>query len=237
MSQTEISMNYIKVLLTIFVGLVTSSAIAEGVSLNQSRVVFFQTDKSQFVQIHNDTKNPLLVQSSVIDDVDGNLVDNFLITPPIFKVSAESEFAMRVVPNKVVDLPKDKESVFYIKVRAIPALDKLKNDKDKPGMVFVTAFVIKMFYRPDGIIEPNDEIYESVKLINKDGIWQFNNPTPYYMTIVDLKIKANNQSNSIFIPPFSTYKVVGADNTTQEVSWRFLNDFGAGTKKYSSKSY
>ncbi|MCG9533276.1 hypothetical protein MCL93_21730, partial [Providencia rettgeri] len=90
----------------------------------------------------------------------------------------------------------------------------------------------KLYYRPNGIPEPNKNNFEQVKLKNKDGRWQFHNPTPYYMTIVDFNMNGKNYNDSILVSPFSYYKLENTNESINVASWRFLDDNGAGTEVF-----
>lgn len=206
-----------------------STANSAGISLNQSRLVFLEKDKSQYVEVRNDTERALLVQASILNQIDGHAVNNFIVTPPLFKVEKNSEFSMRVVPNDISALPRDRESIFYFKVRSIPSIDK--DIDDKSSLVFVTAFIIKLIYRPAEILNPTDVLYGQVNLIKEGGKWSFSNPTPHYMTVVGLQIDGKEIKETFLIEPFKNYPIGLNVNEPSTVSWYFLNDFGAITKK------
>lgn len=218
-------------LLLFFVSPIYLLANANGIALNQSRIIFSAKDNSQVAQVRNETNDAFLIQATVLKAVEGKAVNNFIVTPPLFKIEPKSEYSTRVVPNNINELPKDRESIFYFKIRAIPAVKK-KDDENKIGMVFVTAIVIKMFYRPNGIEEPKFQDYEKLTLINNKEGWQFYNPTPYYMTVVDFNINGLAQGNSLLISPYSYYKIDGDNIKDGRVSWRLLNDFGASTERF-----
>lgn len=211
------------------------SVNANGVSLNQSRVIYSASDKSQMVQVHNDTDNSLLVQASILDDIEGKPIDSFIVTPPLFKVVPRSDFAMRILPNNLTSLPKDRESIFYFKVRALPSMKKVDESENRQSLVFVTAFIIKLIYRPEGIHEPRALDYKKVYLTNKNGHWEFVNPTPYYMTIVGLSIDTKTSEGSFLIKPFDSLILENKISDKSNVSWYFLNDFGAATEKYNAR--
>lgn len=101
-------------------------------------------------------------------------------------------------------------------------------------MVFVTAIVIKLYYRPELIKSPSQQDYKKLTLVKKDGGWSFYNPTPYYMTVVDFNVGGNMQSSSVLIPPYDYYKI-NRNNINGEISWRLLNDFGTPTEKFYLK--
>lgn len=202
---------------------------AEGISLNQSRIVFPQSEKSQTAQILNDTDKSVLVQATILKDIEGESIDKFIVTPPLFKVEPRKEFSMRVFPNNISDLPKDRESIFYLKTRVIPSTNK---SEDSKSLVFVTAFVIKLIYRPDNIDVPNTTDFKKVTLERKGSKWQFNNPTPYYMTLVGLSIDGDIKQGSMLIKPFDSHSVEYQINNPSTTSWYFLNDFGVTTDKH-----
>ncbi|EPL9571077.1 fimbrial biogenesis chaperone [Providencia rettgeri] len=202
---------------------------AEGISLNQSRIVFPQSEKSQTAQILNDTDKPVLVQATILKDIEGESIDKFIVTPPLFKVEPRKEFSMRVFPNNVSDLPKDRESIFYLKTRVIPSTNK---SEDSKSLVFVTAFVIKLIYRPDNIDVPDVTDFKKITLDRKGNKWQFNNPTPYYMTLVGLSIDGDIKQGSILIAPFDSYSIDYQIKNPTATIWYFLNDFGVTTDKH-----
>ena len=224
-----------RVLTIIVIFCTITFANADGISLNQSRIIYSENDKSQMVQVHNGTNQPILVQASILKEVDGNAVDAFIISPPLFRVDSESEFAMRVMPNNIGNLPKDRESIFYLKTRAIPATKKAEGEKEITSIVFVTAFVIKLIYRPSDINEPKKSDYAKVNVVKNGTQWQFDNPTPYYMTVVGLNIDGKTNSESFLIKPFDKYLINSSINNPSSVSWYFVNDYGVNTEKQTIK--
>ncbi|MCY0802325.1 molecular chaperone [Providencia rettgeri] len=211
-----------------------SCAKADGIALNQSRIIFSEKDNSQIAQVRNETNDAFLIQSAILKEVDGGAVNNFIVAPPLFKILPKSEYSVRIIPNKIDELPKDKESIFYFKIRALPSVNKNESDENKIGMVFVTAIVIKLYYRPELIKSPSQQDYKKLTLVKKDGGWSFYNPTPYYMTVVDFNVGGNMQSSSVLIPPYDYYKI-NRNNINGGISWRLLNDFGTPTEKFYLK--
>ena len=65
---------------------------------------------------------PYLVQSWVSSY--GNRNDNadeLIITPPLFRLDAKGQNILRIIATNVKNLPSDKESLFLLNVKAIPA--------------------------------------------------------------------------------------------------------------------
>ncbi|WP_419210051.1 molecular chaperone [Providencia manganoxydans] len=60
-------------------------ADAAGLSLNKTRIIFNEGDKSASVTFKNNVDSPFLVQNEIYD-VDNKKSDFFIITPAIFRV-------------------------------------------------------------------------------------------------------------------------------------------------------
>ncbi|WP_239509503.1 fimbria/pilus periplasmic chaperone, partial [Proteus mirabilis] len=54
-----------------------------GLSLSQSRIIFSEGDKSQSVQINNDTDNLYLYQNMITYYLDGKKYENFIVLQPL----------------------------------------------------------------------------------------------------------------------------------------------------------
>nr|WP_282561670.1 IS1 family transposase [Providencia sp. 21OH12SH02B-Prov] len=175
------------------------------------------------------------IHDPVLDAVDGKQIDNFIVVPPLFRSEPRSEYSMRVRKNNVLQLPKDKESIFFLKMRAIPPVDKKNENESNMSVVFVTAIVIKVYYRPEGISAPKISDYRKVVIEKANNKWQLNNPTPYYMTIVDFSLNGKKIQEKIMIPPFNTYVLdrFVANTNSVKGSLRFVTDYGSITDKFN----
>lgn len=212
--------------------IISPFSFADGIGLNKSRIIFEAKDKNQVVEINNESNNPYLIQASILSSLDETVSNKFLITPPLFRIDANSTYSVRVVPSNIAELPKDRESIFYFKVRAIPPSKQANDDEKKADLVFITAIIIKMHYRPDNFPTPGKDIFNKINLAKIDGKWQMNNPTPYYLTVIDLSLNNESQNGSLLIPPFSKSEINTDLSQLNQASWRFIDDFGAYTDKY-----
>ncbi|QIG04340.1 molecular chaperone [Proteus sp. ZN5] len=210
-------------------------SFSEGIGLNKSRLIFGETDKNQTIEITNDNKIPYLVQASILSSLDETISNKFIVTPPLFRVDAESQYTVRIFPNDVGDLPKDKESIFYFKARAIPPSTSAKENTEKTDLVFITAIIVKMYYRPENLPSLDASIFKKINVINEKNIWKINNPTPYFITLVDFSVNHKTQQGSILIAPFKNLEINTENKVLTEASWRFIDDFGGISEKYSFK--
>lgn len=115
-----------------------SAAHAGGVQIGRTRVIYNANDKEEALPIINKgADTPWLVQSWV-DTGDGKTRGPFIITPPLFRLDPQKEQSLRIIWSGV-PLPENRESLFYINVRTIPASDKANKDSN----------MLRLIYKPD----------------------------------------------------------------------------------------
>lgn len=196
-----------------------------GFGLETTRVVYHGNEaKTSFVAFNDSEASSgenFLIQSWV-SDLTGKESDHFIMTPPIFKLSASEKNAINI--TKVANLPEDKESMYWINVRFISP-EKKEGDSNPINYSFTNK--IKLIYRPDVLL--NESIDKQFKLIsvkkNQDG-FEIVNPTPFYININRVVFNGNDIENKGYILPNSSLAL----NKVKEngsVSIFFLNDLGA----------
>lgn len=214
------------IVLMIVLSLMAASASAGGIGLNKSRIIFSAGEKNQTVDINNGSDKPYLVQASVLQSPEGQPAESFIVTPPLFRLNANSDYSVRIIPKDISLLSEDEESIFYLKIRAIPALNTDTGSHPGADLVFVTSVVIKLHYRPAELPVPDQSVFEKTTLIkNKQG-WNIYNPTPYYLTVTNLTVNHHQQPVSILVPP-SGLKKIDSPADIQQASWQVINDYGS----------
>lgn len=137
-------MRYFLLLLTIAI---FSSSSPANVIIGGTRVIY-PSDKCEVsIAINNLDKENLFLIQSWIEDEDGNKVDDFIITPPLFKLLPEKENKIRII-NSTNQLPNDRETVYWLNIKSIPALTK--SDENRLNIILKSR--LKLFYRPKEII-------------------------------------------------------------------------------------
>lgn len=224
-------MNILKILSLLCISFIFSSYSYAGVSLSQTRVIFKEGDKSQSVQINNDSNVLYLSQNMISTDLDGNKNENFIVLPPLKRLEPNSSISVKILSRTLESLPKDRESLFFFTAYLIPETEKKEESQSGDFSLkvnMVTKIIIKGFYRPSGL--NNNSLDDSAKKINfkKYGdILKIENPTPYYFTISNLKFdgKRYHSANAPMVEPFSSIDI-HVNDTIKNISWQYIDDFG-----------
>lgn len=211
------------------------------VSMGGTRVVFPAEQKDQTLHFSNKDQQPHSVQvwtdrgnlKSTPETADGP----FSAHPAIFRLDANKGQKVRLFYTGNETLPTDKESIFYLNFKQIPALKK--NTIDENQLVLVVSSRFKIFYRPKTIIGsiegmPERLTFNIVKEAGKDWL-EINNPTGFYANLTQALIKTGNENKKIanvdMVAPFSKAKWPIINNTvsvnTSAIIVTLVNDHGA----------
>ena len=93
-----------------------------GVALGATRVIYPAGQKQvQLAVTNNDDNSTYLIQSWV-ENADGQKDGRFVITPPLFAMQGKKENTLRIIDATNDKLPQDRESLFWMNVKAIPSM-------------------------------------------------------------------------------------------------------------------
>ncbi|WP_410529537.1 molecular chaperone [Serratia sp. AXJ-M] len=203
-----------------------------GIIVGGTRVVYDGGKREASLSVNNPDKHPYLIQAW--SDADGATGEKkggdkppFVVTPPLFRLDPGSENMVRIIRTGGV-LPEDRESVYWMNVKSIPA--SAKSDRNVLQISVKTR--IKLFYRPAGIKAPTDEDYRQLTFRRAGNQLQVTNPTPYYITFYSLRMgSVPVTTTNVMVPPrgTATYPLPAAARAGQ-VSWQAINDFGGNNK-------
>lgn len=211
--------------------LTTQSAFA-AIALDRTRVVYDGSQKSISLNVSNENKQLPYLAQGWIEDAKGNKVTSPLtVLPPVQRIEpgARSQVKVQALPA-VSSLPQDRESLFYFNMREIPPRT------DKPNTLQIALQTrIKMFYRPAGLINTSETLstpWQEKITLNKQGDrYTANNPTPYYVTLVDGSNAVKGESAKGFEPlmlePFGNGALsVGVSELGNSPVLTYINDYG-----------
>lgn len=219
----ETSMNAIKFIafLLAFASIIPAYA---GITLGGTRLIYDASKREVAISVTNSQQSvPHLIQSWI--EVDGSEEDKapFIVTPPLFRLDAGRENTLRVIFTGENVLPDNRESVYWLNVKSIPAVEK----SDQNRLLIAVKSRIKLFYRP-GALNTDDaaDAWKKISFRHSAGQLTINNPTPYYVSLYSLKVGSNTIKNPPMIAPFGKISVSSPGGT---VTWQAINDFGGIT--------
>ena len=202
----------------------TPSTFAAGISLSSTRLIYPQGEKQVSINVNNsDTRESYLVQSWV-SDVQGTKSSSFVITPPLFVLKPGKMNVLRVM-YVGPELPKDKESVFYLNSKAIPSVNKTAIAANT--LQIATQSVIKLFVRPAQLGITSADAPATLRCKINSGSVTVTNPSPYYVTLVNFTVGGKKLPNTM-VPPRGE-QTVSTGLSGGPISLQTLNDYGAIT--------
>ncbi len=168
-------------------GVVTTQQAFAAIALDRTRVVYNGEEKSISLNISNENKNLPYLAQAWIEDAQGNKITGPLtVLPPVQRVEAGAKSQVKVQASAATaTLPQDKETLFYFNLREIPPRS------NKPNTLQIALQTrIKLFYRPAAIALDKTQAaegdwVEKVTLTRQGDKFVVNNPTPYFLTIVE----------------------------------------------------
>ena len=138
---------------SLFVGaallFITTAVQAGGVVLGATRVIYPQGNKQVSLAVTNTDEDAIFLIQSWVADSEGNKSNDFVITPPLFKLMPNKENTLRIIYVGANALPNDRESVYYLNAKAIPAVPDAAQNSNT--LQIATQSVIKLFIRPQGL--------------------------------------------------------------------------------------
>lgn len=225
------------------VSLPLSAQQDSGLRFSTARIVYQQSDKGgAYAELENSSAAPYLIQSWLTSvDPDTGLpnpqrsegMDSpFMVTPPLTRLAPGERYRWRIQRVNEGQLPEDKESVFYIALKAIPTT----NNQGVQAGEFVLSPVIylKMLYRPQRLENTRiDNVVRQLRFERQGEYLVVNNPTPLSMTFASLQVGAYpipDTTLSRMVSPFSEQRYPLPKSAKGDVLWRVLNEYGLATK-------
>jgi chaperone protein EcpD len=212
-----------------------TSALAS-VTLDSTRVVYPAKDRDVSIKLDNAGEQPVVVQSW-LDDGDtakkpSQVRVPFVLTPPLTRVDPAQGQSLRLVYTGEA-LPQDRESVYYLNVLEIPPKPQVGGDRGLLQIALRTR--IKVFFRPEGLAGAAAAAPGKLtwRLDRSTNVLEARNPTPYYVTMTDLKLKQASGARNLgddMIAPGTTmqFALDAAPAGKLEVSYTAIDDYGAG---------
>ena len=222
-------MRNIATFILLITSLCTSVVYAGGVGLGVTRMVYSGATSQSLLDVRNTNKESSFLIQSWVENSEGQRSSDFIITPPLFVLKPEMENSVKVMFNGQ-QLPQDRETLYWITVKAIPQSGKENNSNT---LQLASASRIKLFYRPDALSkEINNEVWQRLSGELQNGKINLTNPTPFYITTINMKVDGKSVK-SIMIPPRGTVTLEESFSNARQLSYQAINDYGAWVPEVS----
>lgn len=217
------------VLPTALTGSLTIYSAHAAIALDRTRVIFNGGQSSVSLNVSNENKHlPYLAQGWIEDEQGKKIQSPLTVLPPVQRIEPGKPSQVKIQALPVVNmLAQDRESLYYFNLREIPP------KSSKPNTLQIALQTrIKLFYRPESIAIDNNAPppQEKLTLSRQGDKYIVNNPTPYFVTIVDA---GNSKTNSIkdfepmmISPRGSQQLTVSASAVGSNPVLTYVNDYG-----------
>ncbi len=220
--------------LTLLLSCWSCQSFAGGIVLERTRVIYDAGKKEAALPVTNRSENlPYLLQSWV-DNEQGTARGSFIMTPPLFRLDAGNNSSLRIIKSSD-DIAKDKESLFFINVRAIPATQQSDSvESNMLTLVFKTR--IKLFYRPSNLKGKPYDAYKLLEYKYSNNRLDIYNPSAYYVVFAGLTLDNTDLTNKIErIAPGEHKQLAVPSLAGKTVLWAAINDYG-GTSQTETRT-
>lgn len=216
--------------LSITLTCLVSSSFADdgvgGISLGATRVIYPSDAKQISLPVINSNSKARFLINSWIENSSDEKSKDILITPPLFVAEANTENTLRII-NVAANLPQDRESVFWINVKAIPSIDK-STLTDKNILQLAILSRIKLFIRPTTLKSKPETALNTLQFSKSAEGITVNNPSPYHVSFVNVFVN-NKKISNVMASPFAQTKI--STTAGNNISYQTVNDYGGLTPK------
>lgn len=201
--------------------------------LNGTRFIYEEGKKNLSFEVTNNADKTYGGQVWIDNTTQGDGV-YMVPQPPFFKVGPKQKQIIRIM-NTDANLPKDRESLFWLNVQEVPPKPEVK-DGDGSVLAIAMNTQVKLIYRPAAIQAGRKDAEKQLKLEQRGNETWLKNPTPYYMAIVSVKhdgkavsLSESAQKAVSQLKPFGEVNLDKKVNGT--VTIEAINDWG-GAQSY-----
>jgi P pilus assembly chaperone PapD len=204
--------------------LMTSTIAHAGVIVGGTRLIYDGSKKESSLSVTNPDKVPYLVQSWV-DTTPGSAEKApFMVTPPLFRLDGGQQNVLRVV-RAGGDLPNDRESLYWMNIKAIPAAEVSSTQNT---LQIAVKSRIKLIFRPTGLKGTPEDVTSKLTWQRIGDSVQVTNPTPFYMNFMQISVAGKALNNVTWVAPQSTATFALPSGVSGgSVSWKIISDYGA----------
>ncbi|EPT0360549.1 fimbria/pilus periplasmic chaperone [Enterobacter cloacae] len=213
------------------------------VTILGSRIIYPAAASSVDVHLKNNDDIPYVIQTW-FDEGDANSTPAvgktipLLATPPVFRIQAKAGQVLRVTYTGTRELPQDRESMYWFNALQVPP-SNLEGNKGQNKMLVMLRTRIKVFYRPEAIGKPVNQLkgltLQPIFDTHKGYGITVSNPQPWFASLTQIAVQKDGQKQTLTadtLAPFdnrtfwfSSWKTKASGNGS--VSIQLINDQGA----------
>ena len=198
-TRTPYSVSFMATVLLLFLFACHSTIANAAVALGATRVIYPANQKQVLLPVTNNDPASVYLIQSWIENAGDQKDTQFVITPPLFSMQGKKENTLRIINATNHQLPGDRESLFWVNVKAIPAMEKDQKNENTLQLAIISR--IKMFYRPTHLAMAPEEAPAMLRsggiIAHADGI-TFGQPLGDTMVLVKApgadNVKIENQT-------------------------------------------
>lgn len=215
--------------LYISLAVVATSAHA-GVIVGGTRLIYPAQKKEVSIRVNNPDSLDYLVQSWVDEEGTSQAKAPFLVTPPLFRLDGHSDNNLRVV-NTNPALPQDRESLFWLNIKAIPSSSHAASVNT---LQIAVKTRIKLIYRPTAVTGTPVEMGDKLHWQARGNNLIVDNPTPFYMNFQAVSINGHKVSNVTYArPKTQTTFTLPANISGSTIQWSLIGDYGTASHSWN----
>lgn len=200
---------------------------AAGIQIGRTRIVYDAKAKEVALTLVNKEQElPWLIQSWT-DTGDSKTRGPFIVTPPLFRLDAQKEQSLRITWDGT-PLATDRESLFYMNVRTIPAVAKEAEHKNTLRLIYKTR--LKMFWRPEGLTGTPHESCKNLQFRQAGNQIEVTNKGEFFSVFDSLSVGTTTIKQADMIAPKSTVTLPSPNSKPgATVKWRCITDYGTAS--------
>lgn len=197
------------------------SAANAGVVIGGTRVIYEGNKKEASINVSNQDSIPYLIQSWIESPDNHSEKPPFIITPPLYRLNQGQKNVERIVMTG--ELPQDKESLYWLNIKAIPSSDP----KDNTLQIAVKTR-IKLIYRPAALHDSLPEALTNQLSWHCQGNQLVvSNPTPVVMNFNEITVGGKSIANVSYVLPGDKNHFESKECAKgHEVIFKIINDYG-----------
>lgn len=212
--------------------------------VDATRIVYPAKEREVSLRLSNKGQQAALVQTWIDDgrvDAKPDEVDTpFIVMPPMVRIDPDKGQSLRIAFVPSTNLPKDRESVFWLNVLDVPPLASAQVGNHMQ-LAFRTR--LKLFFRPANLpgsaAESAEKLRWNLSRSGKNTVLQVHNDGAFHVSFNSVELKLKNGRvltvKSHMVAPKSSADFVfeQSPNTSDfdvSVMYEWINDFGANMR-------